>query len=93
MNARAAARRRSPEEDGKIDGFRKALGPLVVAAETTRMPMAFTDANDPGHPMSMIGCGRPLLKLSLRYIGARKGRPEDFTVVRPSATERNAPSS
>jgi hypothetical protein len=79
--------------EGKIDGFRKALGPLVVAAETTRMPMAFTDANDPGHPMSMIGCGRPLLKLSLRYIGARKGRPEDFTVVRPSATERNAPSS
>lgn len=27
------------------------LGPFVVAAETTRMPMMFTDAKAPGHPI------------------------------------------
>jgi hypothetical protein len=30
-----------------VEGFRKDLGPFVVAAETTRMPMVFTDAKDP----------------------------------------------
>jgi PAS domain-containing protein len=40
--------------EGKIEGFRKALGPFVVAAETTRMPMVFTDANDPGHPIIFV---------------------------------------
>ena len=28
----------------EIDGFRAALGPFVTAADTTRMPMIFTDA-------------------------------------------------
>ena len=37
--------------EGTIEGFRKALGPFVVAAETTRMPMVFTDAREPGHPI------------------------------------------
>jgi hypothetical protein len=49
-----AGRSKSEEQkvaEGKIAGFRKALGPFVVAAETTRMPMVFTDANSPGHPI------------------------------------------
>jgi PAS domain S-box-containing protein len=52
-----AATSKSEEQrvaEGKIEGFRKALGPFVVAAETTRMPMVFTDANDPGHPIIFV---------------------------------------
>jgi PAS domain S-box-containing protein len=35
----------------EVDRFRKDLGPFVVAAETTRMAMAFTDAHDPDNPI------------------------------------------
>jgi len=37
--------------EAKVEGFRQNLGPFVVAAETTRMPMVFTDAREPGHPI------------------------------------------
>jgi hypothetical protein len=37
--------------EGEVDGFRQALGPFVVAAETTRMAMLFTDAKDPDNPI------------------------------------------
>ena len=35
----------------EVESFRKNLGPFVVAAETTRMPMAFTDAEKANHPL------------------------------------------
>ena len=40
------------QKDGeaKVDAFRKDLGPFVVAAEKTRMPMVFTN-EEPGHPI------------------------------------------
>jgi PAS domain S-box-containing protein len=37
--------------EAEVDGFRKKLGPFVVAAETTRMAMVFTDAKDPANPI------------------------------------------
>ena len=37
--------------EGEVDSFRKDLGPFVVAAETTRMPMVFTDAKEPNYPI------------------------------------------
>jgi PAS domain S-box-containing protein len=37
--------------EAAVAGFRKNLGPFVVAAETSRMPMAFTDAQAGGHPI------------------------------------------
>jgi PAS domain S-box-containing protein len=37
--------------EAEVEGFRKELGPFVVAAETTRMAMVFTDAKEPGHPI------------------------------------------
>jgi hypothetical protein len=33
--------------EAAVEGFRKDLGPFVVAAETTRMAMLFTDAAKP----------------------------------------------
>ena len=32
--------------ESEVEGFRKELGPFVVAAETTRMAMVFTDAKE-----------------------------------------------
>jgi PAS domain S-box-containing protein len=39
------------DAEAEVDGFRKDLGPFVVAAETTRMPMVFTDAKVPRNPV------------------------------------------
>ncbi len=38
------------EGEATVDAFRQDLGPFVVAAEKTRMPMVFTD-EEPGHPI------------------------------------------
>lgn len=32
------------DAEADVDSFKEDLGPFVVAAETTRMPMVFTDA-------------------------------------------------
>jgi PAS domain S-box-containing protein len=40
--------------EGDVAAFREALGPFVTAAETTRMPMMFTDAKDPKHPIVFV---------------------------------------
>jgi len=37
--------------EAEVESFRKDLGPFVVAAETTRMAMVFTDAKEQGHPI------------------------------------------
>ena len=38
----------------RVERFRKALGPFVVAAETTRMPMVFTDAEGTLNPLVFV---------------------------------------
>ena len=40
--------------EADVEGFKEELGPFVVAAETTRMPMMFTDAKAPGHPIIFV---------------------------------------
>ena len=37
--------------EAQVETFRDDRGPFVVAAETTRMPMVFTDAKKPDHPI------------------------------------------
>jgi PAS domain S-box-containing protein len=37
--------------EAEVNDFRRHLGPFVVAAETTRAAMLFTDAAEPGHPI------------------------------------------
>jgi PAS domain S-box-containing protein len=37
--------------EADVEGFRKDLGPFVVATETTRMPMVFTDAKGDDEPI------------------------------------------
>jgi PAS domain S-box-containing protein len=45
---------RQKKAEAAVDTFRKDLGPFVVAAETTRMPMVFTDAKATGHPITFV---------------------------------------
>jgi hypothetical protein len=47
-------KRKSTEQEdaeSEVESFRKNLGPFVVAAETTRMAMVFTDAKEPDNPL------------------------------------------
>ena len=37
--------------EAEVEGFRRDLGPFVVAAETTRMALVFTDATEPDNPI------------------------------------------
>ena len=39
------------EAEAEVQGFKNELGPFVVAAETTRMAMVFTDAERPNNPI------------------------------------------
>lgn len=39
------------DAEAEVEGFRQDLGPFVVAAETTRMPMVFMDATEAGNPI------------------------------------------
>src|SRR5688572_81429 len=48
--ARSEATRQQADER-EVQRFHDALGPFVVAVETTRMPMLFTNAEVPGHPI------------------------------------------
>lgn len=48
--------------EAEVEEFREDLGPFVVAAETTRMPMIFTDALATDH--SIIFANDSFLKLS-----------------------------
>ena len=46
--------KKSDEQKGaeaEVESFQKDLGPFVVAAETTRMAMVFTDATEPDNPI------------------------------------------
>ncbi len=47
MTAKSDAQQSSEAE---VDEFRQALGPFVVDAEKTRMPMVFANQK-PGHPV------------------------------------------
>ncbi len=40
--------------EADIQSFKEQLGPFVVAAETTRMPMIFTNAKAPGSPIIFV---------------------------------------
>ncbi|MEG3178678.1 ATP-binding protein [Sphingomonas sp. RB3P16] len=40
--------------EARVEPFRRALGPFVVAAETTRMPMIFTDAAGTLNPLVFV---------------------------------------
>ena len=80
--------RKSPKP--KSRAFGRDLGPFVVAAETTRMAMVFTDAKGPDHPiifvndsfLSLTGYDREeVLGQSFNFLMARGADPEVMAQV------------
>ena len=76
--------------ESEVDGFRKDLGPFVVAAETTRMAMVFTDAKVSNHPLifandsflSLVGYDREeVLGQSFDFLMGRPANPEALAQV------------
>ena len=45
---------RQRHAEDEVNRFREALGPFVTAADATRMPMVFTDAGAPDHPIVYV---------------------------------------
>jgi PAS domain S-box-containing protein len=72
-------RNKSVEQQGaeaEVEGFRKALGPFVLAAEATRMAMLFTDAKEPDNPI--IFANASFLSLTGYDLNEVLGRPLNF---------------
>lgn len=76
--------------EAEVESFRKNLGPFVVAAETTRMPMLFTDAKEPGNPiifandsfLSLTGYDREeVLGQDFTFLMARDTAPEAWARI------------
>jgi PAS domain S-box-containing protein len=70
--------------ESEVESFRKDLGPFVVAAETTRMAMVFTDAREPNHPL--IFANDSFLSLTGYDRGEVLGQCFDFLMARPADT-------
>jgi PAS domain S-box-containing protein len=69
----------------EVESFRRDMGPFVVAAEATRMPMIFTDAREPSNPiifandsfLSLTGYDREeVLGQNFGFLG--QGGDQDF---------------
>jgi PAS domain S-box-containing protein len=68
--------------ESEVESFRKELGPFVVAAETTRMPMVFTDAKEANHPL--IFANDSFLSLAGYDRKDVLGQSFDFLMKRPA---------
>ena len=68
--------------ESEVDSFRKDLGPFVVAAETTRMAMVFTDAKESNHPL--IFANDSFLSLAGYSRKEVLGQSFDFLLGRPA---------
>jgi len=86
--------------EADVESHRKDLGPFVVAAETTRMAMAFTDAKEPDNPivfandsfLSLTGFNRTeILGRSFNSLLARGADPD--ATARVSAACKGSPDT
>src|ERR1700688_1095174 len=77
--------------EAEVESFRKDLGPFVVAAETTRMAMVFTDATKPDNPIiftndsfrSLTGYDREdVLDKSFNFLMAHGADAEALTRIK-----------
>lgn len=81
------------QAEAEVNAFRAALGPFVTAADTTRMPMVFTDAKAPGHPiiyanqafLTLIGYDEhEVMEQSFNFLMKRGTDPEMLEEIRIS---------
>ena len=73
------------DAEADVESFRKDLGPFVVAAETTRMAMLFTDATEPDNPI--IFANDSFLSLTGYDRDEVLGKSLDFLMANGSDTE------
>jgi PAS domain S-box-containing protein len=76
--------------EAEVESFRKGRGPFVVAADTTRMAMVFTDAKEPDNPiifanesfLSLTGYEREeVLGQSFNFLMARGADPKALALI------------
>ena len=76
--------------EAEVESFEQGLGPFVVAAETTRMAMLFTDAKEPGNPiifandsfLALTGYNREdVLAQSFNFLMARGADPDALAAI------------
>jgi PAS domain-containing protein len=67
--------------ESEVESFRRELGPFVVAAETTRMAMVFTDGEEFNHPL--IFANDSFLSLTGYDREEVLGESFDFLMARP----------
>lgn len=72
--------------EADVQSFREDLGPFVVAAETTRMAMVFTDAKEPGHPIIFANDAF----LSLTGYARNEVLGQDFNFLMEQGTDAQA---
>jgi PAS domain S-box-containing protein len=93
---------RQKAAEGDVESFRKDLGPFVVAAETTRMPMVFTDAKATGNPivfandsfLALAGYSREeVLGQSFNFLMAHGADPDALAAIEAEfkGSRRNDP--
>ena len=79
------------DAEAEVEGFREELGPFVVAAETTRMAMVFSDAKEPDNPiifandsfLALTGYDRgEVLGQSFNFLLAHAADPEALAQTR-----------
>lgn len=88
--------------EAEVDGFRRDLGPFVVAAETTRMAMVFTDAKEPTNPiifvndafLELTGYAREeVLGQSFNFLMARGADPDSLSRIEAAFASRSTGGS
>lgn len=90
MSERIAKSEEQKHAEAEVESFRKELGPFVVAAATTRMAMAFTDAKESTNPiifandafLNLSGYDREeVLGQSFNFLIARGAEPTALALV------------
>lgn len=91
--------RKQKAAEAEVQGFRQARGPFVVAAQTTRMAMVFTDAKSSNAPiifanesfLSLTGYDRQeVLGQNFNFMMARRDDPEALAQVKSAFDGRSA---
>ncbi len=72
--------------EAEVEAFRRDLGPFVVAADTTRMPMVFTDAKKPDNPIIFVNDAM----LKLTGYDPDEIVAQSFNFLLADATDRHA---
>ena len=90
MSERAPKDQEQRLAEAEVAEFKADLGPFVIAAETTRMPMVFTDAREAGNPiifandsfLKLTGYDRDeLLAQSFNFLLARPANRDDLDQI------------